>query len=425
MIALIDMGPLAAFWTPILIACAGVVGSLVWICHLGHLIRHRHQFVFLTDCPVPVRPDLILPDDPAWPQVALIFAARDEAAGIEPAVQSMLAEAGDDPNLGIIAVNDRSTDGTGAILDRLAAENAALEVVSITDLPVGWLGKTNALQAGANSTTATSARWLLFTDADVVFQPGAIRRAVLQAELMRVDHLVVGPGVETRSTGERTFLALFGLLFSLYGPIGRLIDRRSRAHIGVGAFNLIRAESFRAVGGFQHLAMSVDDDMRLGQTLKYAGYAMGLRLGTGAISVRWQDGTWGMVQGIEKNFFAGLKFQLRRAFIVALGLIVVGIAPFAGLCVGPWITRIIAALGVLSLMVMLGGSRRQSEIAWYYAFLFPIATLLILIALVRSVALTYWRGGIVWRNHRYRLSELKAHVRERDQWLNEVWRSTR
>ena len=405
------------------IVAAGLVGSATWIAHLVHLIRYRHLAVFLADLPLP---DAAAgADDSAWASVAVIFAARDEAPGVEAATRSMLAEAEGDPSLRVIAVDDRSTDGTGAILDRLAATSPRLVVAHIRDLPSGWLGKTNALQIGAAAGAELGARWLLFTDADVVFQPGAVRRAVAYAEAEGVDQITVGPEVITRSVGERIFLSLFGLLFSLHGPIGRLGDRRSRAFVGVGAFNLVRAEAFEAVGGFRHLSLAVDDDMRLGQTLKYAGYSMRLLMGRGAVAVRWQVGTWGMVRGIEKNFFAGLKFRLARASLVAIGVVVLGIAPYAALLVGPIWSRIIAGLGIAAVMTMLFGAGRQSRVAWYYAWYLPAAAILILVALGRSVYSTLARRGIVWRNHHYPLTDLKKHIRHRDAWLAEVWRSTR
>jgi len=404
-------------------------GGAVWISHLGHLIRHRDQVVFLADLPAPAPPGAA--DQAPWPSVAMIFAARDEALSVAAAVRSMLpapaagTEAKTDPTLRVIAVDDRSTDGTGAILDELAATRPELAVVHVTDLPAGWLGKTHALQVGSESPAGRDAHWLLFTDADVVFQPGAVRRAVAYAEANAVDMLIVAPEVDTRSVGERVFLTLFGLLFSLYGPIGRLKDRRSRVHIGVGAFNLVRAEVFRAVGGFRHLALSVDDDMRLGQTVKFAGYNLGLVLGRDQVSVRWQVGTWGMVRGVEKNFFAGLKFRLSRVVVVALGVITLGVGPFAGLVVGPTWTRVISSLGLGAVTLMLAATWRQSRIAWFYTWLLPAAAVLVLVALFRSVALTLIRGGVVWRSHLYPLATLKAHVRGRDAWLSEVWRSTR
>ena len=407
------------------IAAAGSLGAGVWISHLAHLIRHHRQVVFLADLPEPAWSTTATTPGPDWPAVAVILAARDESGAIERAVGSILVGIERDPNLRIIAVDDRSTDGTGAILDRMAIAHPRLAVVHVTDLPSGWLGKTNALQVGSAAPLAAEARWLLFTDADVRFQPGAIRRAVAFAEREGVDFVAIAPDVETHSVGERVFLSLFGLLFSLYGPLGKLSDRRSRAHVGIGAGNLVRAEAFRAVGGFRHLALSVDDDMRLGQTLKYAGYSIRMIFGRDAVAVRWQESTWGMIRGIEKNFFAGLKFSIVRVVVVVVGLLVVGVAPFAALGVGPWWTRAFAGLGIGALVTILVASGRQSRISLLYVLGVPVAAGLILVALLRSVVITWRRGGVEWRGHLYPLASLKAHVQARDAWLREVWRSTR
>ena len=355
-----------------------------------------------------------------WPDLALIFAARDEAGMVGPATRSMLAQ--DYPNLQVIAVDDRSTDGTGAILDEIAADSDRLRVVHITDLPHGWLGKTHALQKGSE---ATDARWILFTDGDVVFEPGVARRTIAFAERERLDHITVGPEIVTKSVGERVFLGMFGLLFSMHSPLGKLDDPRSKAHAGIGAFNLVRAEMFRNIGGFRHLALSVDDDMRLAQAIKFAGYRTRFLFGRGAVAVRWQVGLGGMIRGLEKNFFAGLGFRLDKTLVVLAAMVVIGICPYLGLFVGPWSTRAFCALGVTSLAVILAASVRQSKVGWAYAALIPFAMLTVMIALVRSVALTFARDGVRWRGHHYPLKDLRAHVRIRDVWMEEIWRSTR
>src|ERR1051326_8537576 len=95
--------------------------------------------------------------------VSVIVAARNEARHIEQGLQSILAQ--DYPNLEFIAVDDRSTDGTGDILDRLAKKDLRLHTVHITELPSGWLGKTHAQHVGAERATG---ELILFTDADVV-----------------------------------------------------------------------------------------------------------------------------------------------------------------------------------------------------------------------------------------------------------------
>ena len=400
--------------TPTLILSAlGVLGSLIWLGHLGHLIRHRGKAIFLAD----------LTDGPpegGWPTLAVVFAARDEAGMVEAACRSMLAQ--DYPRLEVIAVDDRSTDGTGAILDAIGREDDRLRVVHVARLPAGWLGKTHALQVGSE---ATRARWVLFTDADVILEPGALWKAVGAAEVREVDHFAVMPDVPAESAGERLFLGLFGLLFSMNAPLGRLEDRRSKAHAGIGAFNLVRSEAFRAIGGFRHLALSVDDDMRLAQALKFAGYRPRMLLGRGAVSVRWQVGLGGMIRGVEKNFFAALGFRLDKVLVVALGIAVVGLAPYAGLFVGPTWARIVCVLGVASIAVVLAAASRHSRIGWYYAPLLPLASVALLVSLGRSVALTLARDGVRWRGHHYPLRELRHHVRVRDAWTREVWRSTR
>ena len=128
--------------------------------------------------------------------------------------------------------------------------------------------------------------------------------------------------------------------------------------MGVGAFNLVRTETFRAIGGLRRVALSVDDDIRLGQAIKYSGYRPTVVDGRSEVSVRWQIGLGGMVRGLEKNFFAGIDFRLGIDLGAAATILVVTIAPCVGILVGPWWTRAICGLGVLSPVVLAGDSSR-------------------------------------------------------------------
>jgi hypothetical protein len=389
------------------------LAALFWLAQLVEAIRFARQAVWLGalpgDCP-----------RGGWPSLAVIFAARNEEAMVERATRSLLAQ--DYPNLAAIAVDDRSTDGTGAILDELAAADRRLRVVHIHELPAGWLGKTHALHEAAETSTA---EWLLFTDADVLFAPDALRRAIALAEARALDHLAVVPDVLTETAGERAFLAMFLLMFNAYAPPRKVGDFRSKVSAGVGAFNLVRASAFRAIGGFRRLALSVDEDMRLGQALKYAGYGSGVALGKSLVSVRWQVGVGGMIRGLEKNFFTGAGYRLLNVVVAVVGLIVIGMVPHVGLFVGPWWSRALGAVGVGSIAAILAMMRRPGGVAWYHALVLPLPALACIVALVRSAALAVRRRGIRWRDHHYPLDELRAHARLRDQWTREVWRSTR
>ena len=118
-----------------------------------------------------------------------------------------------------------------------------------------------------------------------VLTPGAVRRAVAFAVRGGFDHVPLAPDTITETAGERVFLAMFLLTLAMNVPPWRVVDRDAKAAIGVGAFNLIRAEAFRAIGGYRRIALSVDEDMRLGQALKFAGYRSSPLLGRGQVSV--------------------------------------------------------------------------------------------------------------------------------------------
>jgi glycosyltransferase involved in cell wall biosynthesis len=395
------------------VAILGSFAAVGYIALWAGLLRHRETAVFLKELPAE-------PPAGGWPSLAVIFAAKDEGAAVERAARSMLAL--DYPGLEVIAVDDRSADATGAILDALAAEDARLRVFHVRALPPGWLGKSHALQMASE---ATSAEWILFTDADVLFEPTALLRAVAWAVWSGLDHLIATPDVLTESLGERMFLAMFSLLFAFRAPLWKVANPRSKVALGIGAFNLVRAEAFRAIGGFRRLALSVDEDMRLGEALKFAGYRAGVVLGHQAVLVRWQVGLGGMIRGLEKNSFAGLDFRLTNSAAIITGILALGVLPYLGLFVGSWHTRIVCAAGVGAAALILGAVRGQGGLAWYHALFLPIGALACALSLVRSVWLTLRRGGVRWRDHVYSLDELRAHVRLRNAWLREVWLSTR
>jgi cellulose synthase/poly-beta-1,6-N-acetylglucosamine synthase-like glycosyltransferase len=397
----------------LVLSILGVGGSAIWLVFAGTAGWHRGWVRYLRE----------LPDrepEGGWPDLAVVFAARDEQAQVEPAVRSMLAL--DYPRLEVIAVDDRSTDSTGSILDRLAASDPRLSVVHVTELPAGWLGKSHALHSALQR---TEARWVLFTDADVVFAAEAVRRAVALAESEHLAHLTVAPEIPTETLGERLFLAMFQVGLAMHSPGWRVRDPNHPAFLGIGAFNLARAGDLRAIGGFERIRLSVDDDMQLGRALKWSGRRSQPVLGAGVVCVRWQVGISGMVRGLEKNFFAGARFRLGRVILFLAAMALVGIAPFVGLFVGPLPCRAICVLGVATIAVMLQLMGAPSGIRWYHALLMPVSALVCMAALVRSTWLTLRRGGVSWRGHLYPLGELRQHVRMREAWMRELWLSTR
>ncbi len=396
-----------------IISILGAVASLLWIGALVQVLANSRKSTRLREQPIEE------PED-GWPSLAVIVAARDEEATVEASIRSLLAQSY--PALEVIAVDDRSTDRTGAILDELAQHDHRLNVVHVTDIPSGWLGKTNALQHGAETAIA---RWLLFTDADIVFAPNTLERAVSLVELAGLDHLTATPGTILKTVGERLFMAVFSLAFLFKAPPAWVENRRIKASIGVGAFNLVRAEVFEAIGGFKRVAMSIDEDMRLGQAIKFAGYRNRLVDGNGAFAVRWQVGLGGMIRGLEKNAFASLDFRLPMVFLATVVLLMLSLGPICGLLFGFTWARAICGLGILATLVALALVTTGGRFHWLYALLLPISGPLLVFSLWRSTWFTLRRKGVTWRGHLYPLDQLRHHVELRNYWFKEVWYSTR
>jgi glycosyltransferase involved in cell wall biosynthesis len=339
------------------------------------------------------------------PRVSIIVPARNEAEHIRETLVQLLAL--DYSNYEIIAVNDRSTDRTGTIMDEIAARSEALgllKIVHVSELPSGWLGKTHAMWKAGQQATGD---WLLFTDADVLFKPDALRRAVAYAEAEHADHVVLFPRMIMKRPGERMMIAFFQALFVFGHRPWRVADPKSRDHMGVGAFNMVRRAVYDAVGTYLALRMEVIDDMKLGKVIKNAGFAQRNVFGEDLISLHWAKGAFGIVNNLTKNFFALLSFQWWRtvATIVAMGFLNLG--PFLGVWLAHGWARLPYAIALGSLFGIYYGMSSMSAVPAYYFFLHPISTGLFMYTLLRSMVHTLANGGIVWRGTKYPLEELR------------------
>jgi cellulose synthase/poly-beta-1,6-N-acetylglucosamine synthase-like glycosyltransferase len=207
------------------------------------------------------------------PALSVILAARDEERSVNESVVSMLAQ-DYSSTLEVIAVNDRSTDRTGEILEELATKHPdSLRVLNVESLPEGWLGKTHALYIGSAEATG---EWLLFTDADVIFSHDCSEKAVRYAIDNGLDHLTLPPEILCKGILLRSFVAAFTLIFEMTQRPWRVSDPQAQEHVGIGAFNLIRKDAYERSGTHRAIRMRPDDDMKLGQLLKRHGFRQGV-----------------------------------------------------------------------------------------------------------------------------------------------------
>jgi len=338
------------------------------------------------------------------PRVSIIVAARNEERNIRKAITALLLLSY--PDYELIVVDDRSDDATGTILDALAVADPRLRVIHVGELPSGWLGKNHALWRGAGE---ASGKLLLFTDADIIMEPTVLSRAVAVLDEESLDHLAVSPSMTMPTAFLQMFGASFIIFFSMFARPWKARDPKSSCHVGIGAFNLVRASVYREVGGHETIRLRPDDDMKLGKILKKGGFRCDVAYGPDFLSVEWYSSLGEVVRGLEKNAFSGCDYRLWFALSGVVFHLAGTVWPYLALFLTSGPARMLYGGVVLLLTILFAdcatfhGSRR-----WYAAG-FPLATLLFVWIIIRTTTLNLVRGGICWRGTFYSLAELKKN----------------
>jgi glycosyltransferase involved in cell wall biosynthesis len=343
-----------------------------------------------------------------YPKLSIIISACNEAHTLQQAMRTILKQ--NYPDLEIILVNDRSTDDTGSLVDQLAAQDNRIVPVHVTHLPAGWLGKVHALHVGCQKATG---EWLLFTDADIHFAPGVLRKTVAFCLEQQLDHLTIAPEVYSQSFWLDVTQAAFALLFFANLKTAGIGKPKSDYIAGIGAFNLVQKAALARTEGFSWLRMEVLDDLGLGLMLHQAGAKSGLLIGTDEIGLAWYPSLPAMMRGLEKNLFgAAAQYRYSRllATIAVFWLINLGWAIALFQPLGSWLWELgIAAFGC----VLLYNWAVLTEIKrWKPAYLLtPIGQVILSVMVLRSAFCCWRQQGIIWRGTQYPLQELRAGQR--------------
>jgi glycosyltransferase involved in cell wall biosynthesis len=380
--------------------------AAVWVVHLLEAARGMPKIPDITRPAFDVPPQQIVSceTEKHSPKVTIVVPARNEALTIEPALRSLRKL--DYPNYELIVVNDRSDDGTGEVMERIAAEaeGAPVCVVHVRELPPKWLGKTHAMWVGAK---AGNGDWVLFTDADVVFRPDTLRRALAYAEREGADHLVLFPTMLTYTAGERMMISLFQALIGFGHRPWKVADPDARDYIGVGAFNMIRRSTYERVGTYERLRLAVMDDMQLGRLVKKGRFHQRCVFGKDLTRIHWAHGAMGVVRNVTKNFFAYMRFNFWIALAAACALIFLNVLPFVAVFLSSGPTLVGYLVAILCVFAIYAGMAPKSGIGWWYFFTYPIGSALFAYAIVLSAVTTVRHGGVMWRGTLYPLEELK------------------
>jgi hypothetical protein len=329
--------------------------------------------------------------------VSAIVPARNEEATIATAVESLVAQ----PEIReIIVVNDQSTDGTVAELNRLSVLYAQLRVLQTNALPSGWIGKNYAVSLGAAQATGD---WLLFTDADGVHQRGSTAHALSDAAATGAGLVSYSPEQEMHSWWERALIPFVYTCLALKFSYDAVNDPESQAAAANGQYLMIRREDYVRIGGHAAVAGEVLEDVALARLAKQAGIRLHFASGVGIIRVRMYRTFGAMWQGWTKNLYPLMGGTSR-----AVGREMRGVVPWIPLLL-LLLTPLHLTLGVLGAVLLAGrhaayaATLQRNRFRGWYALYYMGGVALYAAALLTS-EWRYARGSVSWKGREIRVN---------------------
>ncbi len=337
------------------------------------------------------------------PPVSIVVPARDEERSIERCVRSLLAQT--IPDFELIVVDDRSTDATRAILDRLANEDPRLRVIAGQPLPAGWIGKTWAMHQGA---AAARGEWLLFTDADSVHARGSVTSSLAFARAHRGDAVSIITHQELRTWAERAILpSILGLIFFSQGNFDQLNDPgETQRALANGQYVFVSRRAYDGLGGHAALRGEIVEDIELARRFKRDGrFRLLMAGGEQLASVRMYHSFVEIWNGFSKNIY-----YAPRGNLLALGGGVVFIATISFLppllALNAAVRRrpleALEALMTSAALIATGGWAMASagldrRLGWFQ----PVGTAVLAAITVNSTFAVLSGRGVEWRGRRY------------------------
>ncbi|HEY1903832.1 MAG TPA: glycosyltransferase family 2 protein [Terracidiphilus sp.] len=265
-------------------------------------------------------------------ELTVIVPARNEEDCLAACLQSLVSQSEEIFELGkdweLIVVDDHSTDRTRQIAGEIAQGRAGVTVLEAGKLEKGWTGKANAIWAAAKRARG---RWLLFTDADTIHEPGNLRRAIHEATRHKAGMLSYSPRQIVAGLAQRTLMPLVFCELALAYPPAKVSDPNQRIAAASGQFLLVEREAYRRVGGHASVSDKVLEDVALAFLAKRRKVGLRFRYADDAVSTRMYRSTAAMVEGWTKNlallFDNALALALWRALdiLLLLGLPVLAI----------------------------------------------------------------------------------------------------
>lgn len=332
--------------------------------------------------------------------LSVLIPARDEADNIGDCLSSVLASNTGGIGVEIIVLDDSSTDGTGAIA---AAAGSGVRVLKGRELPEGWLGKSHAC---AQLAEAASGDWLLFLDADVRLQHGALQAALSAAEAAGGGMITGFPRQMTGTWLERLVVPLMVFTIICHLPIPLVRGSRDPRFVAAhGGFILIHRDSYDSCGGHEAIRSELVDDMALARAVKRSGGTVALMDVTEQVFMRMYHNARQVWNGYRKNIYAGIG----RSPLLLLGVLITYLSlyavPAAAVLYYALSAQPSAALWPAAALFAGLAVKRTSDAAgrqpFWFCLLLPASVLCLSLIAVASWRGSRTRAGYEWKGRRY------------------------
>src|SRR5580698_1637003 len=268
-------------------------------------------------------------------ELTVIVPARNEEDCLGICLESLTAQSEEIFELGkdweLVVVDDHSTDRTRVVAAKAAEGRAGVSVMEARKLEKGWTGKANAIWTAAKKARG---RWLLFTDADTVHEPGGLRRAIHEATRHKAGMLSYSPRQIVSGLAQRTLMPLVFCELALAYPPARVSDPNQRIAAANGQFLLVEREAYRRIGGHAAVADKVLEDVELAFLAKRRKVGLWFRYAEDAVSTRMYRSTMAMIEWWTKNL--ALLFKNALALALWRGLDILLLAGLPVLAVELW-----------------------------------------------------------------------------------------
>ncbi len=329
------------------------------------------------------------------PLISILIPSRNEAAVIGETVRGLLAQTY--PNFELIVLDDNSRDGTGDLARAAANGDPRFRALNGAPLPEGWGGKNWACHQLAE---AASGACLLFTDADVRWQPEALGALAAYMARTGADLLTVWSTQITRTWAERLIVPLMAFAILAYLPV--IMVHYSRWAIFAaanGQVMLFRREAYQTIGGHAAVRAKVVEDVALARRVKAAGLRLRMFDGAGLVSCRMYNGWAAVRDGFAKNILAGHGNRLPFLLISTVLHWFAFVLPFVWLVLSNFaVLPLLLCLGVITLRMLTAAATHQRLLD---ACLMPISVLLMTRIAAHAI---YWRlryGGVQWKGRTF------------------------